>query len=146
MLSGGGVVLLLVIQLVPYGRGRTNPPVSREPAWDSPLTRELARRACFDCHSNESRWPWYSRVAPVSWLVFRDVSEGRAKLNFSEWDRPQEEAGEASEALLEGEMPPWFYLPLHPEARLSSGEKEALAAGLARTLAEPGGDRKGDRD
>ena len=59
----------LLIQLVPFGRDHTNPPVVQEPNWDSPATRELAQRACFDCHSNETVWPWYSNIAPVSWLV-----------------------------------------------------------------------------
>jgi hypothetical protein len=88
-----GVVLigaLLLIQLVPYGRDHDNPPVQSEPPWDSPDTRALARQACFDCHSNETEWPAYANIAPVSWLVQRDVDEGRAVLNFSEWQRPQE--------------------------------------------------------
>ncbi|NVB82954.1 MAG: cytochrome C, partial [Kofleriaceae bacterium] len=66
-----------VMQLVPYGRARSNPPVASEPAWDSPRTRELAVRACFDCHSNETKWPWYARVAPMSWVLERDVEIGR---------------------------------------------------------------------
>src|SRR5690349_11025724 len=61
--------LFLLIQAVPYGRAHTNPPVVSEPHWDSPRTRELAKRACFDCHSNETRWPWYSHVAPMSWVL-----------------------------------------------------------------------------
>lgn len=123
----------VLIQLVPYGRARANPPVAAEPAWDSPATRELARRACFDCHSNEVRWPWYARVAPVSWLVQYDVAEGRAALNFSEWQRAQEEAGESAEALAEGEMPPTLYVLMHPEARLTEAERAKLLAGLAAT-------------
>jgi hypothetical protein len=81
----GVVVLFGLIQLVPYGRDHTNPPVVAEPAWDSPQTRALAVRACFDCHSNETVWPWYSNVAPASWLVQRDVDDGRRRLNWSEW-------------------------------------------------------------
>jgi hypothetical protein len=129
-----GLGLFGAMQLVPYGRNHTNPPVVREPAWDHPTTRELAVRACFDCHSNETRWPWYSRIAPVSWLVQRDVDVGRHGVNFSEWDRPYEEAGESAETVLEGEMPPWFYLPLHASARLSPEEQRALAAGLSATI------------
>ena len=131
-----GLALGLVLQLVPYGRAHGNPPVTGEPAWDSPQTRELARRACFDCHSNEVHWPWYSHVAPVSWLVQRDVDEGRAVLNFSEWQRPQAEAGESAETVREGEMPLRPYLLLHPEARLNGKELELLASGLAATLGE----------
>ncbi len=126
--------LLVAIQLVPYGREHTNPPVTAEPPWDSPRTRELAVRACFDCHSNASRWPWYSHVAPASWLVQRDVDEGREHLNLSEWHRPQKDADEAAEMLAEGEMPPWFYLPLHADARLDAAEKAELERGLAASL------------
>jgi mono/diheme cytochrome c family protein len=128
------VVALLAIQLVPYGRDHVNPPVVAEPAWDSPETRALARQACFDCHSNETEWPAYSRVAPVSWLVQRDVVNGRAALNFSEWQRPQEEAQEAAEAVLEGEMPMPIYQLVHAHARLSAGERQRLAQGLERSL------------
>lgn len=136
VLRAAGLValaLFVVAQLVPYGRDHTNPPVVREPAWDAPATRALAVRACFDCHSNQTRWPWYSHVAPVSWLVQRDVDVGRRAVNFSEWNRPGEEAGESAETVLEGEMPPWFYVIPHPDAGLSAEEKRALAAGLAAT-------------
>src|SRR5512143_3173323 len=83
------VLAFVAIQFVPYERHPINPPVGAEPTWDSQDTRALARQACFDCHSNETEWPAYSRVAPVSWLIHRDVSEGRAVLNFSEWQRQQ---------------------------------------------------------
>lgn len=72
--------LLLAIQLVPYGRDHSNPPGRTEPSWDSPATRELARRACFDCHSNETEWPAYASIAPASWLAQYDVDEGRAPI------------------------------------------------------------------
>jgi len=131
------VVVFLLIQIVPYGRAHENPPVRQEPKWDSPATRALAQRACFDCHSNETRWPWYTWVAPMSWLVQRDVTEAREKMNFSEWDRKQKDAHEAPEMVEEGEMPPWFYLPLHSEAKLSAEEKAQLIKGLEATV---GGD------
>ena len=137
-----GLVLVLAfvaIQFVPYGRHHVNPPVGSEPTWDSPNTRALAKQACFDCHSNETAWPAYSRVAPVSWLVQRDVSEGRAVLNFSEWQGPQKEAKEAAEAVLEGEMPLQIYKLVHADARLSAGDRVRLARGLERTLGRPGG-------
>lgn len=128
------VALLAGIQLVPYGRERTAPPVTAEPRWDSPKTRELAARACFDCHSSETRWPWYGSIAPVSWLVRDHVDEGRAALDFSTWDHPGEEAEEAAEVVREGEMPPSWYPVLHPEARLTPAELDALAAGLEATI------------
>lgn len=121
----------LALQLVPYGRDHANPPVRQEPAWDSPRTRALAQAACFDCHSNETVWPWYSNLAPLSWRVQEHVDEGRAALNFSEWDLPQDEADEVIEVLREGEMPLSDYLLLHPEARLSPADVEALIAGFA---------------
>ncbi|MBS1857520.1 MAG: heme-binding domain-containing protein, partial [Acidobacteria bacterium] len=107
------LLLAVLIQFVPFGREHTNPPAVREPAWDSPETKSLVRRACFDCHSNETTWPWYSNVAPVSWLVQRDVNGGRRHLNFSEWDRPQRHARDVAAEVQGGDMPPWFYLPMH---------------------------------
>jgi hypothetical protein len=127
----------VAIQFVPYGRDHVNPPVGAELTWDSPGTRALAKQACFDCHSNETEWPAYSRVAPVSWLIQRDVSQGRAVLNFSEWQRPQEEATEAAEEVLEGEMPLRIYRLMHAHARLSAADRERLARGLERTLGRP---------
>jgi hypothetical protein len=127
-------VILLGLQLVPYGRDHVHPPVVMEPDWDQPSTRELAARACFDCHSNETRWPWYSNVAPVSWFLQRHVDEGRKVLNFSEWQRPQEEASESAETILEGEMPLTGYALLHAAARLSPAESQALARGLTASV------------
>ncbi len=127
-------VLFVAIQLVPYGRGHDNPAVVQGPTWDSPETEALARRACFDCHSNETTWPWYSHVAPVSWLVQHDVEDGRKHLNFSRFDQPQKHAHEAGEEVEEGEMPMKIYLVTHPEARLTDAETAALVAGLNKTL------------
>jgi mono/diheme cytochrome c family protein len=132
------VGLGLAIQLVPYGREHDNPQVVREPDWDRPRTRELFFRACKDCHSNQTRWPWYSSLAPSSWLVQRDVEEGRAHFNVSEWGREENHGDEAAKLVREGEMPPWFYLPAHPEARLSDSERRALVAGLVATFGEEG--------
>jgi mono/diheme cytochrome c family protein len=128
----GLAALLLAIQLVPYGRAHTNPPVVMEPAWDAPATRELVRTACYDCHSNETRWPWYAHVAPASWLVQRDVDEGRAHLNFTEWHLPQEDADDAAEEVRSGAMPQWPYPLLHGGARLTEEQREQLAASFER--------------
>ena len=128
------LLAFVAIQFVPYGSDRVNPPVSSEPAWDSMETRALAKQACFDCHSNETEWPAYSKLAPASWLVQHDVSEGRAALNFSEWPRPQKEAHEAAEKVLDGEMPLPIYQLMHAHARLSVAERSRLAHGLERTL------------
>ena len=131
----GGAAVFVLAQAVPYGRSHTNPPVKAEPRWNSPQTRALAARACFDCHSNLTKWPWYSNVAPVSWLTQRDVDGGRAALNFSEWNRPQDGAGDIAEAISGGSMPPWFYPLMHPKAKLSQGDQQKLIAGLAATFA-----------
>lgn len=128
-------ILFVAIQLVPYGRDHANPPVTAAAPWNSPATKALAERACFDCHSNQTRWPAYANIAPASWLLQYDVAEGREHLNFSEWNRPQEHAKDAPEEVLEKEMPPNVYLLMHPEARLSDAERKALADGLAATVA-----------
>lgn len=128
------MVVLLVIQLVPYGRNHVNPPIVSEPAWDSTATRQLAKQACFDCHSNETQWPAYASVAPVSWLIQHDVDQGRAVLNFSEWQRSQKEASESAKVVGEGEMPPAIYRLMHAHARLSSTDLNRLSNGFAKTL------------
>ena len=125
-----GIMLLVVIQILPFGRDHTNASVRKEPQWDAPETRELAVRACFDCHSNQTVWPWYSNVAPVSWLVWSDVVRGRKELNFSEWDRPQREARESGSTVGKGSMPPWYY----PWARLTPTERQTLVQGLEATV------------
>jgi hypothetical protein len=143
------VALLLLIQLVPYGRIHTNPPPGIQVAWDSPRTLELARRACFNCHSNETEWPWYSSIAPLSWRIQHHVTEGREKLNFTAFDAASkdmaEAAGEAAETVTKCEMPPQDYLLMHPEARLNAEEKRALVAGFEATFAAfaAGGEKGG---
>jgi len=136
------LILSLAIQAVPYGRTHTNPPVRMEPFWDSPQSRALAVRACYDCHSNETVWPWYSNIAPVSWLIQNDVDEGRLKLNFSEWDRVQRKAGESGKKVREWEMPPVYYAAFHPKAWLYGDKRAALIRGLEATFS---GEGKGER-
>ena len=124
------IVALVAIQLVPVDR--TNPPVETEvPA--TVEVRSILRRACYDCHSNETVWPWYSRIAPISWQVARDVHDGREKLNLSTWNRytakqQLKKLKESWDEVAEGEMPPWLYLPPHPDARLSADDRAALRA------------------
>lgn len=134
LLLVGFLALFIVIQMIPLAGAKTNPPVIAEPSWDNPETRALAQRACYDCHSNETKWPWYSNIAPISWLVIHDTIEGRSKLNFSEWGIGKQEADEAAEAVEKGEMPLPIYLPLHPEARLTAVEKAQLIQGLVATF------------
>ena len=126
----GAVLVLAAIQFVPVDR--SNPPVETEiPAPEN--VRAVLRRACYDCHSNETLWPWYSRVAPVSWLVARDVREGRKELNFSTWNLYEEKRRlrkmkETREEVAGGEMPPWFYVAIHRDAVLSAGDVALLNA------------------
>lgn len=127
--------LFLLIQVVPIGPQRTNPPVVNEPNWDSPQTRVLAKRACFDCHSNEIKWPWYSRIAPVSWLLANDVLEGRAAFNFSDWHAGDINSTVMAAQINSGRMPLPQYLWMHPSARFTDDEKKQLVAGLTSSLA-----------
>jgi hypothetical protein len=131
---GAALAALVIAQF--FQPARTNPvsdpalsfeAVAQPPAEVAPILN----RACRDCHSNETVWPWYSRVAPVSWLVAHDVQERRAHLNFSEWGRFGPEMArshlrEVCEQARGGEMPRWYYLPLHPAAKLSQTEVSTL--------------------
>ena len=122
-LAMGAIVLLL--QLVPYGWWHENPPVRSA----MPMTGEAAEifeGACADCHSNETEWPLYSYVAPMSWLVRRDVEAGRDAFNTSDWDDYEGEADDAAEAVEDGDMPPRQYRLAHPAARLSQEEQQIL--------------------
>lgn len=150
------VAVLVFIQAIPFGRSHSNPPVTGEPKWDSPRTRELTVRACYGCHSNEVDYPAYASVAPISWMVTSHVSEGRDKLNFSTFDVSTHGANDAVETILEGSMPPSYYTRFgrHPEARLTDAEIQELVSGLKATFAQSGvtshdgkrGDNDNDKD
>jgi mono/diheme cytochrome c family protein len=133
--------VFLVIQLVPYGRDHTNPPVTSAAQFDSAGTEQLVNQACGACHSNLTNWPIESNVAPFSWLIQHDVEGGREHLNFSEWDRGQPSIDELVQVINGGEMPPLQYKLLHSSARLSDAQKADLIAGLRKTYAAdpPGG-------
>jgi hypothetical protein len=132
-LAGGLVVLGLALVLVgTLAVPHDNPPVTQTIAWDSPVTEQLARAACFDCHSNETKWPWYAYVAPSAFWVGRNVALARDAVNFSTY--PNLEGSEMARRIRAGEMPPSEYLLLHPEARLSDEQKAALIAGFEATL------------
>lgn len=136
------VIAFGLMQLVPFGHAHFDPPVTAEPPWNSLQTRALFQRACFDCHSNTTHWPWYSHVAPVSWLLERDVTDGRRHLNFSQWNQPQRHAKDVAREVASGDMPLWFYLPLHPAARLSAAEKQMLIVGAAASFGPQAAPRK----
>ena len=122
------VCLLLLLQLLPVTR--SNPPVAAEIQAPADVQTFL-QRACYDCHSNQTKWPWYSYVAPVSWFIIHDVEEGREHLNFSEWESyPESKQHNTMEDILDevtaGDMPLWEYRILHPEAKLENTELELL--------------------
>jgi len=125
------VLIFLVIQIIPTTAG-DNPPVTYTIDWDSVRTEELVRSTCFDCHSNEVVYPWYAYVAPVSWLVTKDVNEGRDELNFSTGD--DLDVDDMVEEVRDGEMPLPIYLITHPEADLSDSEQAELIEGLLATF------------
>lgn len=137
----GVIVLFVVIQLVPYGRSHTNPPVTKALAFDTPQTADLFSGACGDCHSNLTSWPIDSNIAPFSWLVTNDVNGGRDNFNVSEWNRAQQpDIGDIADAINGGDMPPLQYKIMHSSGRLSDTEKQQLVDGLTKSIqADPPG-------
>ncbi len=124
------LAVCLAIQLIPIER--SNPPIKNSPIWDSPRTMELAKKACWDCHSNETNWPKYSYFAPFSWFLVYHVNSGRSYLNFSDF-----KIGSGVEASLEVKrltMPLPPYLWMHPAASLTNSEKLELIRGLEKTF------------
>ena len=118
-------IALCAAQLVPVARSN---PAQRNFPEAAVEVHALMRRSCHDCHSSETRWPWYASVAPVSFLVARNVKDGRRKLNLSTWDsydemRKARKKREIAEEIGRGEMPPWYYVSLHPGAKLSAAER-----------------------
>jgi len=122
------VIATVAMQFIPVER--SNPSDRGQPAAPPEVTTIL-RRACYDCHSNETSWPWYAKLAPISFLLSRDVKDGRKELNFSTWDRydaPRKgrKLKEIIKELKDGDMPPWYYVPVHPDAKLSNADREAI--------------------
>jgi hypothetical protein len=122
--------ILVVIQFIPVAR--TNPPVTGEIVAPADVKATL-RQSCYDCHSNETVYPWYNRVAPVSWLLHSDVTGGREAMNFSEWqqmpqDRQNKRRKDIWKEVSSGDMPPWFYLPLHAAAKVTDSDRAILKA------------------
>ncbi len=124
----GILLVLIAIQFIPVSRD--NPP--QEELIPAPQdVVKILQKSCFDCHSHQTRWPWYSYVAPVSWLVAHDVNEGREDLNFSKWNhytpkKRHELLEEIVEETNEGKMPPWFYTLVHPSAKISELDRQML--------------------
>jgi uncharacterized membrane protein len=124
-----GLLLVgVVLQFVPVDR--TNPPEHGQLA-ASPEVQAVLRRACYDCHSNETNWPWYSKIAPVSLLISSDVKKGRKEVNFSVWEsydkrRKTRKLREIAKEVEKGSMPLAYYLPLHPDAKLTAAERDLI--------------------
>ena len=138
--------LVLLIQLIPLSR--TNPPVTSD-ITAAPQIKEILKRSCYDCHSHETVWPWYSKIAPVSWLVGHDVKEGRSHLNFSTWgqydeSRKQRKLAEIGEEIQEDKMPLGIYLVMHRDARLSEADL-TLIRGWLRENAGQSSNQEDDR-
>ena len=135
---GIDVLILLLIMAQFLQPDQTNPPADPSASFEAVARppKELAgvvERACRDCHSNRTVWPGYSKLAPVSWLVASDVKEGRAKLNFSQWNIYSAEMTkiklrEICRETIRLEMPPWYYLPMHPDAKLSGRDVAVLCS------------------
>ena len=133
------VVLVVIAQVIPWGNiipafAETNPPVQTQIQWNNANTEQLVKTACYDCHSNETVWPWYAHLTPVSWLVAHDTNEGRGRLNFSIQSADQIDPNELVEQIQRGEMPKSTYTIMHPAANLSSEQKAELIAGIQASL------------
>jgi hypothetical protein len=126
-----GAGLIVGIQFVPYGWSHPNPPVTQDAPWPDAESERIARSSCYACHSNETGWPAYSYVAPMSWLVRSDVEDGREQLNFSTWDREAGEFDDAVEVIADGSMPPDRHTLIHRDATLTDAEVDRLTAALA---------------
>jgi mono/diheme cytochrome c family protein len=134
ILAGAALVVFVLIQFIPFGHEHINPPTVSEPQWSSPEARALVKESCFQCHSNETNWTWYSNIAPASWLIQWDVNEGRQKFNLSDWNNNPGELDEMVEAIQEGEMPPVQYTIFHPSAKLNAQEKQDLIQALQSSI------------
>jgi Haem-binding domain len=140
-----GVAALLVAQL--FRPARENPASDPAASFEAILSppgevQAAMQRACGDCHSNHTVWPWYSHVAPVSWLVARDVNGARARLNLSAWNRygpasSRSRIADMCEEASAREMPPWYFTLAHPQAKLSEREVTLLCALSAVTDGKP---------
>jgi hypothetical protein len=139
-IAGTGLTAFIVLQFLPVwwfepSASLINPPVLTDIRWNAPETANMVERACYMCHSNQTRLPIYMQVAPLSWLAAQRVNNGRAHLNFSEQRASQIRVEELVEVIEAGTMPPPQYLLLHPEAQFSPNEKAQLIAGIRATFA-----------
>lgn len=137
-LRGFALFSLLAFGLLQFWpRNHTNPPIVSSPEWETAETAALAERACFDCHSHDTRWPWYTDIVPVSSLLEHDVEQGRAVYNFADWAGnccTNEQIERMAAIVGRKQMPPPYYVLLHPEARLTDEERGKLVYGLIATM------------
>ena len=134
LVPGALLAVFVLIQFVPYGRAHANPPVTAPFKWTSPQAKAIAKRSCYDCHSNKTKWWWAIEIAPFSWLAQHDISAGRARVNFSEWSGSLSAQG--LQHALDRNMPPLQFTLLHPGAKLSAADKQRLLAGFQQSLAD----------
>jgi hypothetical protein len=131
------VAAFLLIQLIPAGR--TNPPVTPSRSLAAhmavpPEVQSILKRGCYDCHSSETVWPWYSHVAPVSWYVVHDVNVARSHVNFQDWEAQEnpkeglEHLGLTCKLMQEGKMPPADYLLMHKNASVSAADTNTVCS------------------
>lgn len=125
------VFVLAVLSIQAIRIDKLNPPVQSDIQAD-PAIQSLLRSACYNCHSNETVWPWYSNVAPISWLLASDVNEARSHLNFSMWGAyssnvQSNKLAAIAEEVQSGDMPLWYYMLVHSEARLSQEDRSKIS-------------------
>jgi hypothetical protein len=126
---------LFVIQFIPVNK--TNPIIS-EDMRASIEVKNILRNSCYNCHSNETKWPWYSNIAPVSWMIINDVDDARKKMNFSTWDKISFEKKEVLkkdiwDEVQQEDMPPTLYTYVHPEAKLGFPQKNIIKKWITGT-------------
>jgi hypothetical protein len=138
----GLLALIIVAAIIQFIQPqRTNPPVDPHKTFEaiakpSPAAAAIIHRSCYDCHSNFTRWPWYSHIAPISWLIADDVKKGRNHVNFSEWGQLKPEVAQSKledicNEVRTGEMPLETYVLMHKNTRLSPSDKEILCKPIA---------------
>ncbi len=144
VLLGIVIVGFLVLQIFPISAistklARQERPILSHIDWGSPEAEQIVRTTCYDCHSNEPTYPWYASIAPISWLLNKDINEGRRELNFSEQAANQIDGRELIEEVEEGSMPLPIYLTMHPDANLTEAQQQLLIHTFETILTGRGG-------
>jgi len=132
----GLIAVFVLIQFVPYGRDHTQQPATNAFKWSSPQAEAIAKKSCYDCHSNKTKWWWGVKIAPASWLAQHDIDDAQKVFNFSEWDGSL--TTEGLQNAINNNMPPLQFTLLHPSAKLSDADKQTLVDGFQASLADNG--------